>query len=405
MKAIILILSLITLNITCHAQETPVSNAPVSNNNNALNSLLSDVASNNKRLKALRELSDAQKVSNKTGLNPENPAVEFNYLWGEQPIPGDRKDIRIVQSFDFPSSYGQRSNIAKLKNKQSDYEYRKEYLSVMHSATILYVELVYLNSYIAELNSRTANLNELAKAMEVKLRKGDANILEYNKAFLNFANQQQLLNEQMSRLRNVSSELEALNGGKAVEITDQEPYLPIIETDFEKWHNATANSNPDIQWMEEESLINAGMVKLNTSLSLPKFTAGYMSENLPQERFSGVTVGMSIPLWENRNLVKSAKLKSIASQDMALDMKQQFNYKLRANHEKVITLLTNAKKYRTDIESHTNAEFLKKAFDSGEISLIEYLTELTFYYQSIDQMLNLEREAGIAAAELLYYER
>jgi cobalt-zinc-cadmium efflux system outer membrane protein len=391
MKVIILIIGLLIFNPFAKGQD--------------LEKLLAEISSNNNRLKALRELTDAQKLSNKTELNLANPEIEFNYLWGDQPQLGNRKDLKVVQSFDFPTSYSHRSQISKLRNNQSDLEYRREYLSVMHSATQLYIEMAYLNSYITELTSRTENSRVLAQAMELRLQKGEANILEYNKAILDYANQQRLLEEQTSRRRVINTEMVALNGGKAITVNSSEPYLRNIEPDFEKWYQTIMNSNPDIRWIEEESLINARMVKLNTSLALPKFTVGYMSESLPDEQFSGITVGMTIPLWEHRNTVKSSRLRSMANQNLAADMQQQYYYTLKANHEKVITLLNNAKKYRSEVESHTNADFLKRAFDSGEISLIEYLTELTFYYESIDQMLSLEREAGIAAAELLYYEK
>lgn len=413
MKKIIAFIILVVFQSVVNGQEIS-SNAVIQNQEisgyqsheipDALDNLLKEIAANNNRLKALRELSEAQKVNNKTGLNPENPQVEFNYLWGNQPLPGNRKDLRILQPFDFPTSYKYRSDIASIRNKQSDYEYKKEYLSVMYSARILYIELVYLNEYMKELTHRTEDSRKLALAYESKLKTGDANILEYNKAYLNLANQQKSLTELNSNIRNVNSELTALNGGTSITIADAEPYMPLIETDFEKWYSSVRSSNPEIQWMEEESLINTKMVKLNSSLSLPKITAGYMSENLPDERFNGITVGMSIPLWENRNVVKSSKLKSIASQNLAIDLQQQFYFRSKSAHEKVINLLQIAKAYRTEVESHTNADFLKKAFDAGEISLIEYLTELAFYYDTIDQLLSMEREAGIAAATLLYYQ-
>ncbi|HLN53344.1 MAG TPA: TolC family protein [Lentimicrobium sp.] len=423
MKTIILIIVLLVLEVSVKGQENTSDQEKTSNHNpvniqntqnnqdnfsvkqtKALDKILSDIASNNKRLKALRELYDAEKTGNKTGLNPVNPEIEFNYLWGEQPLPGNRKDLRVIQSFDFPTVYNHRKEVANIKNKQLDYEYRKEYMSVMHSATMLYIEFAYLDSYIEDLTRRTEDAKILAQAMESELNAGEANILEYNKALLNLANQQQLLIEQTSILNNVKTALTALNGGDSLTIDTHGPYIPFIEADFETWYPTVRNTIPDIQWMEQQSLLNAEEVKLNASLTLPKITAGYMSENLPEEKFSGITVGMTIPLWENRNLVKSSRLKSIASQNLMKDMQQQFYFRLKAKHQKVITSLANAKSYRSEIESHTNAGFLRKAFDSGEISLIEYLTELSFYYESMDRLLKIEREAGIVAADLLYYQ-
>ncbi len=406
MKMIILVISLSIIWNTL-AGQTIGTNHP--NNDSllfkgSLQNLLNEISENNMRLLALKELTEAQKISNRTGLNPKNPEVEFNYLYGQQPLTGNRKDLKIIQSFDFPTSYIYKSQVANLKNKQSDYEFRKEYLSVMQSARLLYIDLIYQNAYIQELNTWLEHARKLSDSYESRFKKGDANILEYNKAFLNLASQQRLLNDHNIQRQKILSEIVSLNGGEGISIPDTNAYLPQIEPDFEKWYLSIKNSNPDILWMQQEAEINSRMVKLNSSLALPKLTAGYMSESLPDEQFKGVTVGISIPLWENKNIVSSSKKKSLASQNLYLDLQKQFYLSLKAAHEKALSLIENAKNYRSGIQSHTNAEFLKKAFEAGEISLIDYITELSYYYQNVDNLLILEHDAGVAAAELLYYQ-
>ena len=54
-------------------------------------------------------------------------------------------------------------------------------------------------------------------------------------------------------------------------------------------------------------------VKLSKSESLPKISAGYMSESVLSESFRGVTMGISLPLWENRNRTSAAILHSQAA--------------------------------------------------------------------------------------------
>ncbi|KAA6308963.1 hypothetical protein EZS27_039465 [termite gut metagenome] len=53
---------------------------------------------------------------------------------------------------------------------------------------------------------------------------------------------------------------------------------------------------------------------MNQAMGLPSFLAGYMSEKVVGEHFQDITLGISIPLWENKNRVKQAKAASIAAQ-------------------------------------------------------------------------------------------
>jgi hypothetical protein len=43
---------------------------------------------------------------------------------------------------------------------------------------------------------------------------------------------------------------------------------------------------------------------------------------------------------------------------------------------------------------------LRKALDAGEISLLDYLLEVGFYYDAFYKMLEIERDYALAVAEL-----
>lgn len=47
---------------------------------------------------------------------------------------------------------------------------------------------------------------------------------------------------------------------------------------------------------------------------LPKFSAGYSLERTLGQKYQGISVGISIPLWENKNRVKQAKAGVVAAQ-------------------------------------------------------------------------------------------
>ena len=138
-------------------------------------------------------------------------------------------------------------------------------------------------------------------------------------------------------------------------------------------------------------------------MSLPKLQAGYMSESIVGQDFKGLTVGLSIPLWENKNTVKYAKANTVALENMAIDNKVQLYNQLKVLHTKAIELQNSSADYKSKLQSFNNSELLMKALDKGEISLIDYILELSFYYESVNNLLELERDMNKTIAELNQY--
>jgi hypothetical protein len=135
-------------------------------------------------------------------------------------------------------------------------------------------------------------------------------------------------------------------------------------------------------------------------MGLPKFQAGYMSEDVVGQQFQGITIGLSIPLLENRNAVKYAKAKTIAMQSAETDTRLQFYNNLKTLHTKAVHLQKSLNDYRANLQLYSNTGLLQKALDKGELSLAEYFYELTIYYESFNKMLELEMTLNETIIEL-----
>lgn len=369
----------------------------------SVDDILIQIEKNNTTLSALRKSIDAQKVGNKTGIFLQNPEVEFNYLWGNPSSIGNRTDFSIRQSFDFPTAYKFKNQISNSKNEQTELEYRKQQKTVLLQARNICIDLIYTNALKLEYSKRLNHAQNIAKSYKSKFDAGDTNVLEYNKAqlnLLNLSNKMELL--EIDRVA-LLSELTRLNGGGFVEFTDNEFQSPIIPVDFEQWYTQAEQSNPILNWLKQEIEISNKQVSLNKALSLPKVQAGYMSETIVGQQFRGISVGLSIPLWENKNTVKYAKANTIALEAVAADNKVQLYNQLKTLHSKAISLQSNVTEYRSKLQSFNSSDLLKKALDKGEISLIDYIMELSIYYENVNKMLELDRDMNKAVAELNCY--
>jgi len=370
-----------------------------------VDSVLSAIEKNNTSLSAMRKSTEAEKFRNQTGIYLQNPEIGFNYLWGNPATIGNRTDINIKQSFDFPTAYGYRRQIADSRNLQSDLEYQQQRKEILYSARILCTDIMYANAVNEEYGKRLLHAQSIADAYMVMYEKGEVSILEHNKAQLNLLNLKKEAEARNIELAAFLKQLAALNGGIAIELSEKSFQARILPSDFDQWYSNAEKNNPSLLWLKQEIEVNQQQVKLNRALALPKASTGYMSEKIVGEHFQGISIGVSIPLWENKNTVKYAQAQTLALQSIETDRKLQFYNQLKIQYEKAASLQQTVNDYRQAIQSSNNAELLKKALDQGELSLINYLMELSFTYLAMDNLLKSEYELNKAISLLAQFEK
>lgn len=362
------------------------------------------VEQNNTTLAALRKMTDAEKIGNRTGLALQNPGAAFDFLWGSPQEIGNRTDIYINQSFDFPTVYAFKSQIASMKNEQAELVYREQRTGILHRAHLICIDLIFRNAEKTEYSKRYRDAQLLQAGYEAKLERGEAGILELNKIRLTVLSYAQKLKNTDIELEALQSELAGLNGGQIISINDSIYTGPQTVVDFEQWYARSELKNPLFQWFRQELSIARKQEQLNFSQSLPSFQIGYMSEKTVGIRYQGITAGIMVPLWENRNKVRFAKARSMAVQSMEADEKFRFFNEMRTLFNKANALKTGLSEYQQKFALLNDPALLRKALDQGEISLITFLSERSLYYQGVDDMLAMEHDLNILWARLMKYQ-
>ncbi|MBQ4502429.1 MAG: TolC family protein [Alistipes sp.] len=365
--------------------------------------VLQQIEENSTTLQALQQQMEADKLQNKTGLTPDNPEVSFGYLWGNPATIGNRKDVSVSQSFDFPTAYVQRSRLSNLQNNSVEYRYRTEHMQLLLSAKELCIELIYNNMLREMYAVQVENARRIAEAYESLLQKGEANRLEYNKAALNYATMENELKRIDLERERLTADLTALNGGQPI-VFDATAYaVPALPADFEQWYKDAEANNPSLQYLRSEVEVAARQVKLSQAEGLPKMAVGYMSEFVAGERFQGVTVGVSIPLWQNKNRVKQARAAALASERVAEDSRVQYYNHLRSLYNQAVGLQQSVALYTSSLGENSSDKLLLKAFEKGELSLLEYLLEMEYFYECFQKRAAAERDLAHLLAELTAY--
>jgi outer membrane protein TolC len=362
--------------------------------------VLRQIESNNITLKALRETADAQKSANQTGIYLPDPEVEFNYLWGNPSAMGNRTDVSVRQNVDIPTLTGMKSKVASGQNCLAELQYKADRMHILLEAKQYCIDLIYYSALRREADARLQHAQTLAGAYQLRLDRGDANRLEYNKAQLNLSTVQGEASRIDVELNALLLQLKRLNGGTDVAWNDYRYEALSLPPDFDEWFAQAALKNPALAYAVQEIEIGKKQVALSKALGLPVFSAGYMSEKVVGQQYQGFTLGVSIPLWENKNRVKHAKASVAAARRREADGRQQFYNQLQILYNRAAGLQTITEKYRRSLATVNNTGLLKKALEAGEISLLDYILETGLYYDTVNQALQAERDCQKALAEL-----
>lgn len=367
-----------------------------------LNEVLSLVEANNTILKSAYQAMKVQQIDSKTGIYPSNPSVEYEYLFGNKASNYKKEsELTVAQELDFPTSYFQRNKIANMRSNQVVIQYNIARQQILFDTQQICIELVYYNKMEAMLKNRLKNTAELKDSFLKKLEIGSANILETNKIALEKLNTETEYRLNEVEIKGRLQKLIELNGGNQIQFTDTCYSEITIPYQFESILSNSLEKNQDIKNLEQEKQIASKSIDLAKSMWLPKFTVGYKMNISNPEKFHGFVAGVSIPLWENKNTVKKAKAEAILA-DMQIDnIRLSASNDLIEQYERMLILKKANSDYKELLSTQNNIYLLNKALDLGQISLLEYLTEINFLYQSSENHLQTERDYYLATSELL----
>ena len=373
------------------------------NGQSNIETVLASVEMNNPLLAADRQFWEVQKLTYKTGLTLPNPTVQFQYLIGSPVAAGDQIDLFVVQPFDFPTTYKIRRELSEVQSALSTSSIAERRVEVLFEAKSVCLEITYRNKLKAQYDGRITALEKLRTDFQVKLDKGEGNILDVNKTKLQLLEINQLQQENAIELQHLQTHLMELNGGKSLVFADSiYQKLTVIAT-FEEVEKAFEATDPARQSLEQEKRIADKQLELSKTWRLPKFEAGYHYQGILGQRFNGIHAGFTLPIWEQKNRVQQQQAQVVFAD---LQMKSHLNkhfFEIKELYERQASLKKSMEEFQTAFSSASNTALLEKALQFGEISTIEYFLEMSFYQNAVLHFLKTEWMYHSVVAELMRY--
>lgn len=375
----------------------------LSTNGQSMDALLKSVEQNNAQLIAYKKAADATKSANHAEVVLDDLELGYNRLWGNPTTIGNRHDVSVSQPIDLPTVFGTKSKVAKGKDALADDEYLARRQDVLLEARLCYVDAVYYNALINELQRRCEHASAMSEMQKKQLEAGDINIIDYNNMRLTLSNTSTALTQAKAERDAVMAQLKQLNGGISISVTDT-VYTPIsLPENFDEWFETVCATAPAIALTRDGMTLGRRQLALAKQGWLPKLSLGYMSEKTVGEQYQGITVGMNLPLWSAGKKVKQAKAEAAAAESMHTAAIESLKSVLSSDYALTKGLIKAATESRANLLSNDNTANLQKACRAGEMSTLEYLVSLTSYYDAVDKMLSSEREAQRAYARLTMY--
>ncbi len=362
------------------------------------------VDKNNPEIAAFRKLLEAVKAEAMTGIAPADPFASFGYMPEKNEGTAIKKTWQVNQSLSFPAKYITQKKLSKDKIILAEQEFDLARLNILLEAKFLLIDLSTTQKTLDMLADRKVLYDKLKSGWKMMLDEGETTILDYNKILYELSGLSLKISRARTEMTLLKEKLLYMCGNESI------PLFPVIEfsvdsiPDLGGILSKKETIHPSFLLPESEYMISLRETKLAGMGNLPEFQAGYQSEILPGETFSGPVLGITIPLWANSGKVKSANAMAdhyAAAKDARLT---GLRTQIRGEYENLIALRESIRELRNLMGSCRTDSFLDQALSSGEISLIDYFVYLESSFQTEEKLIELENEYAKTRAALYDHE-
>lgn len=358
------------------------------------------IARNNTTLKAMHAQLQATLLANSADNALPDPEAEVAYMFGSPKGVEPRTNVAVTQSLDWGVLTGRRRKLSKAANTAAMAEYRVAFQKVMSEADAALVQMVYYNRLQTELETRCHEARNIMLMYEKKYTDGDINLIELNKVRLNTAVSEAELQRAKADRAAVAQTLQRLNGGAPITMPDTvypaTTELPPLATLKEAMPHTAAMAQAEASLAQSTAAVKLAKVE-----GMPEFTVGFQGEYIKDNNYSGPSIGFSIPLWGNtRRKVKAARATQVASQLSLADARQQQLSTLDQLYMQATDLNATTQQLKDHLAATTNDALLRRSLEAGQLSVLNYLLEQSFYYSARTALLEAERDAQLAVSQV-----
>jgi outer membrane protein, heavy metal efflux system len=255
----------------------------------------------------------------------------------------------------------------------------------------------------AQLMRRLTRVEQLRADYQLKLDRGDGNILDLNKVRLQAATLKQAAQSNTSTLAALELQLVALNGGFPLAFADTVyPPMPEIGT-LAALEEEVEAEDPTHAMLAQEVAVAKQALQVTKTLKLPRVEVGYHYQGILGQQYNGVHAGLSLPLWERRHTTEAQEAAIALAGSELLDHHHAHTFRIRELYRQYENLEPSLAELSALVKELNNEPLLAKALAFGEISVIVYFMEMGYADGAMDQLLEVEHRFQAVLAEMMQH--
>lgn len=359
------------------------------------------ILQNNAEIKAEVQRGRADVEAGRAENALAQPEVEFEHMWnaGE----GDNRwSVGVSQSFDWPGLYGARRALAADREALATLNRQALELSIREDVDAALINYIAATKRVEMLREVSGLLQRLETSVRNAFDHGESTILDVNKAVIESANTTARLLEAESRQADALASLCALglDDSDAALMTRLETLeFPVSATRPDEDYYRALELHPAMLKSEAEIRTARLEEQLSAKTRLPGFSLGYRHAFEDGKHFNGLSVGLELPVWSRRHSVEASKANTLAASFSKISTETALRAELSRKLAQSVLLREQIAALAPAVDGTNNMLLLEKAYNGGQMSLLDYLRECAYFLDARMQLLDLQSEyASVTAA-------
>lgn len=364
-----------------------------------IDDVLKSIEKNNIELQAAQKDIASEVEEIKQSNTIEGLSVEYSPFM-RSGIPGiSSSELIVSQEFDFPTLYGARRLLAKKQHRVLNLEYQTKRRDLLLEAKIKCLDWIQLNQLKNVLADRLEKAQRLSELYQKRFEHGEATILELNKLKMEQMSLHADIAKNEAARQRVYQELLILNGNQPL-LLEHLAY-PLVMTKFNADSLRTHLLQADAEVLAAKGYGEAAQQQLNVDKNswLPRLTIGYRRNTEGDFISNGVQIGFALPLYTNQHKKKAAQAALEGALLRKANVQMKVSNEWRARQNELEQLRTSLSTYDL-IFLRQSLQTLRKIVEIGEMSLLDYYTEVDKIYEKWQDYINIEHQFQQVYAEL-----
>lgn len=349
------------------------------------------------RAKAASAEADMADLANANVL--PDPEVSVSNMWGYSHL-GNKFSVGVSQSFDWPGAYGARSRAASSRNLAASFRLLAERMDVALSAKEQLYELVYIRQQIGLLHNLEGNLDSLQANIDRGFEKGELTVLDQRKIRIERYKFNSTLTDLEARAHSIASSIAALAPGVELPLASVDAYSVEPRLSDDDYYAQIVALDPSYLAAEMEATAESDEARAARLSKYPGFTVGYDYEHELGDIFNGFSASMTLPFLYGDKGRGAAQARRRAAEFDRVAAEASARSRIDGALRECDLWNRQRQAYIDVFGDNQYLVLLSKAYRGGQINVIDYFSEINYFYETTLQFLEADYRYRCALASL-----